>query len=313
MKFPLNGNETIVKVIFWILIIWAVTPFTIPPIALLSGFIFAVMAGNPYQKETAKFTGILLKTSVVGLGFGMNAAVALSAGKDGLLFSVSTIVITLLIGFAAGRILKIPRKTEHLISSGTAICGGSAIAAVAPVIRAEEKDISVSLGIVFVLNSVALLIFPPIGKLLGLTQYQFGLWSAVAIHDTSSVLGAAGTYGNEALLTATTVKLVRALWIIPLALVSAYLFRSKEKKISYPWFIGFFIIAMLINTFVPGIEVISPWLVEGAKKGLTVTLFLIGSGLSLSKIRSVGWRPFLLGVILWLMISAISLAVVRYY
>ncbi len=312
MKFPIITNDNTARMLFWILIAWSLTPFIIPPAALIAGFVFSVIAGNPYQKQAGKVTGLLLKTSVVGLGFGMNAGAAMSAGLDGLLFSVSTIIITLLLGFAAGKILKVQRKTEHLISSGTAICGGSAIAAIAPAVNAEEKDISVSLGIVFILNSVALLIFPPIGKILGLTQYQFGLWSAIAIHDTSSVAGAAGTYGNEALLTATTVKLVRALWIIPLVIISAWLFRSKEHKASYPWFIGFFVLAMLANTYIPGIDTISSTLVSLAKKGLTVTLFLIGAGLSPQKLKSVGIKPMLLGIVLWFMISVISLTVIIY-
>lgn len=310
MKIPLPVNDTAGKVVFWMLIIWSASPFAIPPAALISGFLLALLIGNPYQKQGSKVTGFLLKSSVVGLGFGMNAAAAMDAGKDGLIFSVSTIVLTLLIGFAVGKWLKISRKTEHLISAGTAICGGSAIAAVAPAIKADEEDISVSLGIIFMLNSAALIIFPPVGKLLGLTQYQFGLWSAVAIHDTSSVVGAAGTYGSEALMIATTVKLVRALWIIPVALFSAWLFRSKESKIQYPWFIGLFIIAMLINSYLPGIEKISHFIVLSAKSGLTVTLFLIGAGLTPEKMKSVGLKPLILGVLLWLVISLLSLSIV---
>ena len=196
-----------------------------------------------------------------------------------------------------------PRKSSHLVASGTAICGGSAIAAVAPAVNASEKEISVSLGVVFLLNAVALVVFPFIGHLLGLSQHQFGLWSAIAIHDTSSVVGAASAYGNEALEVATTVKLARALWIIPVSLLSAFLFKNKGKKISIPWFILFFILAMLANSYLPGISTVAP----------AITLFLIGAGLSVEKIKSVGWKPLILGIILWITVSILSLLVIMHY
>ncbi len=213
-------------------------------------------------------------------------------------------------GLLLGRFFHIERNLSILLTSGTAICGGSAIAAVAPAVDASEKEISVSLGVVFLLNAVALVLFPFLGNLLGLTQHQFGLWSAIAIHDTSSVVGAASAYGNEALEVATTVKLARALWIIPVSLLSAFLFKSKGKKISIPWFILFFILAMLANSYLPGVSTLAPAITTVSKAALVVTLFLIGAGLSVEKIKSVGWKPLILGVILWITVSVFSLLVI---
>lgn len=247
----------------------------------------------------------------------MNFTAAMAAGKQGFLFTVASILGTLILGAIVGKLLGIDKKISHLISSGTAICGGSAIAAVSPVIDAKEEQISVSLGIVFILNSVALFIFPPIGHWLLLSGQQFGLWSAIAIHDTSSVVGAASAYekytiGAGALGVATTVKLARALWIIPVTLGSAFLFKSEKKSVKIPWFIGWFVVAMLINTYVPQIQPYSKYVVMAAKIGLTVTLFLIGSGLSKKAIQSVGIRPFIQGVLLWIVISVTSLYAVMH-
>lgn len=203
-----------------------------------------------------------------------------------------------------------PRKASHLVASGTAICGGSAIAAVAPAVNANEKEISVSLGVVFFLNAIALVLFPFAGHMLGLTQHQFGMWSAIAIHDTSSVVGAASAYGIEALQVATTVKLARALWIIPVSILSAFLFKSKGKKIAVPWFIFFFILAMLANSYLPFVAGFAPAVTSVSKAALVVTLFLIGAGLSMEKIKSVGWKPLILGVVLWVVVSVLSLFVI---
>jgi uncharacterized integral membrane protein (TIGR00698 family) len=277
------------------------------PLALAGGFLVAHFVGHPCTHLNHKATSLLLKIAVVGLGFGMHIDSALNAGKEGMSLSVISIVTILLIGFIAGKLLKIDLKTAHLLSSGTAICGGSAIAAVAPAINASEKEISVSLATVFILNALALFSFPVIGHFIGLSQYQFGLWSAIAIHDTSSVVGAAATFGAEALEVATTVKMVRALWIFPVVLFSAYLFKSNRKKVSIPWFIGFFILAMLANSYIPLISIISTPIVAVSKSVLVMTLFLIGAGLSVEKIKAVGWRPFALGVLLWVFISATSL------
>lgn len=297
------------KFIFVLLTVLCLTPFITAPIALLLGLIAAQLIANPFKElfSEYKVTPRLLQYSVVGLGFGMNVGNAVAAGKQGVLFTICSIIGTLILGAGLGYLMKIDKKTSHLISSGTAICGGSAIAAIAPVIRAEEKQISVALGIVFILNSVALLIFPAIGHYFNLSQSQFGLWSAIAIHDTSSVVGAASAYGEEALKVATTIKLARALWIIPLALVTAFFFKDGKQKIKIPYFIGFFILAMLLNTYIPGIENISPYLVKIAKAGLVLTLFFIGAGLSMKTIRSVGFKPLIQGILLWVCIASVSL------
>jgi uncharacterized integral membrane protein (TIGR00698 family) len=299
---PLNR-----RVVFILLMALCVTPWMSPPLALLLGILVAQAIGHPFQQLNAKATGLFLKVSVVGLGFGMNVHTAVHAGREGFLFTVVSILGTLLLGTLFGWLFAIDRKTTHLLSCGTAICGGSAIAAVAPVLGAEEKQISVALGAVFILNSVALFVFPAIGHVLHLSQTQFGLWCAIAIHDTSSVVGAASRFGPQALAVATTVKLARALWIIPIAFGSALLFRSAASKVKVPWFIGLFVIALLLNTYVPGVHSVAPYLVAAAKAGLTVTLFLIGSGLSRRMLRAVGPRPLLLALLLWVIISLAAL------
>jgi uncharacterized integral membrane protein (TIGR00698 family) len=298
------------RIIFIVAAVACLTPFISAPIALVMGIILAQLTGIPFPAffKDYKVTPRLLQYSVVGLGFGMNIYSAVAAGKQGVLFTIVTIVGTLILGALLGMVLKIDRKTTHLISSGTAICGGSAIAAVAPVIKADEKQISVALGIVFILNSVALFVFPVIGRSLHMSDTQFGLWSAIAIHDTSSVVGAAKQFSAKALEVATVVKLARALWIIPLALLTALFYKEGKQKIKIPYFIGFFILAMLINTYVPAIHAISPVLVKIAKAGLVLTLFFIGASLSMKTIRSVGARPLILGVLIWIVIAGSSLA-----
>jgi uncharacterized integral membrane protein (TIGR00698 family) len=280
---------------------------------LLVGILLAQLVGHPYIEHNKIATSLLLKISVIGLGFGMNIHTALKAGTEGILFTIVSIFGTLVLGALLGRMMGIDKKTSYLISSGTAICGGSAIAAISPILHADEKQISVALGIVFIFNSIALILFPVIGHALNLSQVQFGLWSAIAIHDTSSVVGAASRFGPEALEVATTVKLTRALWIIPLAIVTTFLFKSKTAKISIPYFIGLFIIAMLMNTWLPWIHSIAPALVLIAKAGLTLTLFLIGAGLSGKVLASVGVKPFIQGVILWIVISFAALWAVMTY
>ena len=301
------------KIIFFILILACLTPYVSPPIALALGLVLAFAIGNPYRTELQKPTRILLQISVVLLGFGMNLGEVYKAGRDGILFTITTIFGTLLLGYLIGKFLGINDKISSLISSGTAICGGSAIAAVAPVIDADSEEISVSLGTVFVLNSVALFLFPIIGHALGLTQHQFGIWSAIAIHDTSSVVGASQAYGAEALAIATTVKLTRALWIVPVAFLFSFIYRSKSAKVAIPWFILLFLLAAVARTYAP--SKIPPSLFDSlvnvAKTGLTVTLFLIGASLSPAMLKKVGAKPFLQGVLLWIIISAVSLAVIR--
>lgn len=301
-------NITLRKILFIIAVALCATPLVTPPVALFAGLIFAQFIGHPFIQHNKKITTMLLQVSVVGLGFGMNLYSAMKAGSQGILFTIVSIIATLGLGLLLGRLFKTDEKTSYLVAAGTAICGGSAIAAVSPVIQAKEEQISVSLGIVFILNAIALFIFPPIGHWLGLTQTQFGMWSAIAIHDTSSVVGAASRYGAEALEVATTVKLTRALWIIPVALATSVIYKSTgQKKIKIPYFIGAFILAMVVNTYVPAIHPIAPYIVTIAKTGLTITLFLIGAGLSKKVLRSVGFRPLVQGVILWLFISLTAL------
>jgi uncharacterized integral membrane protein (TIGR00698 family) len=293
------------KATFVALLLFCLTPWCSPPVALALGLALALTMGHPFK--TAKATRLLLQVSVVGLGFGMNLGKVVEAGRAGLLFTIATIAGTLLLGWWIGRAMRISPGTAHLISSGTAICGGSAIAAVGPVIGASDEEMSVSLGTVFILNSVALFAFPAIGESLHLSQTQFGVWAAIAIHDTSSVVGAAAAYGAEALQVATTVKLARALWIVPLALGTAVVFHRRNAKVTLPWFILFFVVAAMIRTYVPGPADVWSLLVRGARIGLTATLFLIGASLSRRSLAAVGLRPLLLGVMLWVLISAAGL------
>ncbi len=309
----LDKNITTREIIFVVALIFCLTSLVSPPVALLIGFAIAQFIGHPFLHLNHKATSFLLKVSVVGLGFGMNVQSAAEAGKEGFLFTVASITGTLALGLLLGRFLKIEKKTSHLISCGTAICGGSAIAAISPLIKAEEKQMSVALGTVFILNSIALFLFPFIGHQLHLSQMQFGLWSAIAIHDTSSVVGAANKYGAEALQVATTVKLARALWIIPVALLTTVFFKTGKQKIKVPYFIGLFILAMILNTYFPIIHPISIHVVDLAKTGLTVTLFLIGAGLSKSVLKAVGIKPLIQGIALWIVISVVALYAVMHF
>ena len=281
-----------------------------PPVVLFIGLVFALLCGQAYPTFNKKVSKKLLQYSVIGLGFGMNLQASLASGKEGMLFTIISVVGTLLIGMFIGcKVLKLNHNTSYLISSGTAICGGSAIAAVGPIINAKDTDMSMALATVFILNAIGLFLFPILGHWLGLTQQEFGTWAAIAIHDTSSVVGAGAAYGEEALQVATTIKLTRALWIIPLALVTSVIFRSEGKKISIPWFILFFILAMLINTYLlADYPEIGKFIAGIARKGLILTMFFIGASLSVDVIKSVGIRPLLQGVLLWIIISAASLA-----
>jgi uncharacterized integral membrane protein (TIGR00698 family) len=308
----LTVNENVRKTIFILCIAFCVTPLATPEIALILGLIVAQFTGHPYLHLNHKATHLLLQVSVVGLGFGMNVHSALQAGKEGVLFTLVSISGTLLFGFLMGKWLTIEKKTSFLISAGTAICGGSAIAAISPVIKAGEKQISVALGCVFVLNSVALIVFPIIGHHFNLSQAQFGLWCAIAIHDTSSVVGAASKYGAHALEVATTVKLARALWIVPITFMSSFAFKNKSKKVSIPYFVGLFIIAVFANTYMPAITIAGHYIIIIAKAGLTLTLFLIGAGLSRNVLASVGFKPLLQGVVLWVGISTAAFYAVMF-
>lgn len=303
--------------IFLIGFVFCLTPFAAPPLALAVGLALAMVISHPFKAFTHRAIKYLLQISVIGLGFGLNFGEVVKAGRMGVAFTVISIGLTIVVGWVLGRLLSVNTKTSYLISTGTAICGGSAIAAIAPIIGAHEDDVAVSLGTIFILNSIALFIFPSLGHLLTLTMKQFGMWSAIAIHDTSSVVGAAAQYGTDALKIATTVKLTRALWIVPLSLATIFVLNKRSGKhskhtITFPYFIIGFIGASLFVTFVPGFQGVYSGLVHGAKVGLTVTLYLIGTGLSRAKLRSVGLRPVIQGAILWALVSIFSLAVIRY-
>lgn len=309
----LSLESTPKKIIFFFGVILCITNYVTPALALLMGVLIAQFIGHPYSSKNSKASSYLLKTSVIGLGFGLNMTTALQVGKDGFIFTVISIVSILIFGFLLGKLFKVERKTSYLISAGTAICGGSAIAAISPIINAKENQISIALGTVFILNSVALIVFPYFGTTLSLSQTQFGMWCAIAIHDTSSVVGAASTYGDEALTIATTVKLARALWIIPLGFLSAFIFKTKGSKVKIPYFIFLFILAIILSTYVPFIEDYKGIIVEIAKKGLTLTLFLIGCGLNRSLIINAGLKPIIQGVILWGFISIAALWTILHF
>lgn len=308
----LDKHITTRELIFLLALVFCISPVISAPLALLLGLIISQFVGHPYLHLNHKVSHLLLQTSVVLLGFRVNITTALQTGKESILITVITILGTLLIGYLIGRLFKTNNKTSFLIAAGTAICGGSAIAAISPVIKAKEKQISIALATIFILNASALVLFPVIGAYLHLSQTQFGLWCAIAIHDTSSVIGAAGKYGAQALDIAATVKLTRALWIVPLAFISTFIFKNKGTRIKVPWFIGLFVIAMCLNTFFPAIQHYSNYILNISRSVLTVTLFLIGCGLSGKSVRHVGFKPMLQGLVLWLIVSVGTLAAILY-
>ena len=293
----------------------ALSAWVTPPLALFLGLAFALICGQAHPKFNKKTSKYLLQYSVVGLGFGMNLDSALASGKEGMEFTIISVIGTLLIGWFIGRkVLKLDRNTSYLISSGTAICGGSAIAAVGPVVKANDSEMSVALATIFILNAIALFIFPVIGHALGMSQHEFGTWAALAIHDTSSVVGAGAAYGEEALKVATTIKLTRALWIIPMAFATSFIFKSKGQKISIPWFIFFFVLAMIVNTYLLGSVPELGSAINGlARKTLTITMFFIGASLSMDVVRSVGLKPLIQGILLWVVISCSTLAYIYWF
>ena len=298
------------KAIFFVLLILSATGFISPPIALCAGILFGLSLEHPYSLDSKALSKFLLQASIVALGFGMNLNEVLKAGRSGFLYTFLGITFAMLAGWLIGRLLAVRGTTSYLISTGTAICGGSAIAAVGPVLHASEEEMAVSLGTVFILNSIALFVFPIIGRALQLSQSQFGLWSALAIHDTSSVVGAASRYGVEALIIATTVKLARALWIVPVTLLTAAV-RHGKSKITIPWFILLFFLAAVINTYGPQDAVLSNKFFALGKLGLTATLFLIGTSISKNTLKEVGWRPLAQGILLWLVVGSLSLYFIR--
>ena len=294
------------KRIFLICIIISASGFVSPAVALAAGIVFGLLLPHPFASESRDLSRLLLQASVVALGFGMNLHQVVHAGASGFLYTAVSIVSAIALGTLLGRLLSVQPKAAFLITCGTAICGGSAIAAIAPITKASDEDMAVSLGTVFTLNAVALLAFPAIGFAFHLTQSQFGLWAALAIHDTSSVVGAAAHYGPQALTVGTTVKLARALWIVPLALATAAVSRSSTR-IQWPWFILYFCLAAVANTYVHTLATVFDTLAKLGRCGLTVTLFLIGSGISKATLRKVGVRPMLQGVVLWIVIATLSL------
>ena len=298
------------KILFFLLVIFCISPFASSPIALALGIAFTIIIGNPYEQKVHKYIHLLLQISIVGLGFGLQLSEALKAGREGITLTIMSITTVMVLGYFLGKFLKIERPLSYLISVGTAICGGSAIAAVTPIIKPTTKQMSLALAIVFTLNSVALFIYPAIGHLLNMTQEQFGLWCAIGIHDTSSVVGAANKYGDIALKVATTVKLSRALWIIPMSVLTMVLFKTKGAKIKIPWFIGYFIIAILLHTYFPIFEGFSHIATTAAKSGLNLTLFFIGSTISIATLKTISWKPLFLAIVLWVIISVGSLLMI---
>jgi len=295
------------KIIYILLVVGCCTPYVSPPIALFSGLTLALTIDSPFSELNKFVSKYLLQISVVGLGFGMNLLDSVKAGSDGMFFTMFSVVSVLFIGITVGKWLGISKIPSFLIASGTAICGGSAIAAVGPIAKADECEMSVSLATIFVLNAVALFLFPVLGHWFHLSQHQFGMWAAIAIHDTSSVVGAGATFGEEALKVATTVKLTRALWIIPLSVFTSIYFKSKGDKVFIPWFIFLFILAMVMNTYLNIPKTLTHRIVVVSRQCLTITLFFIGAGLSRATLKSVGVRPLVLGLTLWIFIAVVSL------
>jgi uncharacterized integral membrane protein (TIGR00698 family) len=298
------------KAVFFIAVFLCLAGFLSPPAALTTGILFGLIFTHPFAAAARSSARILLQVCVVALGFGMNLQEVLKAGRSGFIYTALGISFALLVGIALGIFLRVPGNPSFLITTGTAICGGSAMAAVGPILHANDEEMAVSLGTVFILNSVALLLFPLIGAALHLSQTQFGLWAALAIHDTSSVVGAASKYGQQALVVGTTVKLARALWIVPLALVTAAI-RHSKSRIQFPWFILFFCLAALLNSYVPAVARVSSGIFSLGRVGLVATLFLIGTGISRGTVKEVGWRPMLQGVVLWIAVGITSLYFIR--
>ncbi|WP_390455451.1 YeiH family protein [Chryseobacterium sp. Alg-005] len=303
----LGFSESVQKIIFIGFAILCLTPLISSPVALALGFLMVVIVGHPFEKSLHSYIHLLLQISIVGLGFGLQLDEALQAGKTGFIITVASIISVMVLGYFLGKIFRLDKPLSYLISVGTAICGGSAIAATSPIIKPETRQISLALAIVFTLNSIALFIYPAIGHFLQLSQEQFGLWCAVGIHDTSSVVGAASKYGDAALKTATTVKLARALWIIPVSVITMFIFKNKGTKIKIPWFIGWFILAILLNTYLPFPDSITSIVTGFAKSGLNLTLFFIGSTLSVQTLKTIGAKPLASAIILWIVISIGSL------
>lgn len=317
-----RSMPVISQIIFFLALFLSFAGLLSPPVALTIGILFGLIFTHPFAATTRISARILLQVCVVALGFGMNLHEVLKAGRSGFVYTALGIGFALLAGLALGKLLRVRGNSSYLITAGTAICGGSAIAAIGPILHADDEEMAVSLGTVFILNSIALLLFPPIGNLLRLSQSQFGLWAALAIHDTSSVVGAAAKYGQQSLLIGTTVKLARALWIVPLALATAAIMSNKsntrsesqipnKSNIQFPWFILFFCLAAIFNTYFLAVSHLSNSIFMLGRLGLVATLFLIGTGISRATLKEVGWRPLLQGVLLWFAVAVTSLYFIR--
>jgi uncharacterized integral membrane protein (TIGR00698 family) len=314
MQYEIAGESfktILIKTLFFAGLIISASGYVSPPIALTVGIIFGLSVSHPLPADSRDLSRFLLQASVVALGFGMNLHEVIKAGRSGFVYTALGITFALIVGLALGKFLQVRGNASYLITTGTAICGGSAIAAIAPIIQADEQETAVSLATIFILNSVALIAFPLIGAAQHLSQTQFGLWAALAIHDTSSVVGAASKYDAQfpvaqALIVGTTVKLARALWIVPLALGTAAVKRSKSK-VKLPWFILLFCLAAVVNTYVESASHFSNTFFTLGRYGLTATLFLIGSSISRASLKKVGWRPLAQGIALWIIVAVTSL------
>jgi uncharacterized integral membrane protein (TIGR00698 family) len=309
MQYEIDGESfktILIKTLFFAGLIISASGYISPPIALTVGIIFGLSVTHPLPADSKDLSRFLLQASVVALGFGMNLHEVIKAGKSGFVYTALGITFALIVGLSLGKLLQVRGNASYLITTGTAICGGSAIAAIAPIIQADEQETAVSLATIFILNSVALIAFPLIGAEQHLSQTQFGLWAALAIHDTSSVVGASSKYGAQALIVGTTVKLARALWIVPLALGTAAVKRSKSK-VKLPWFILLFCLAAVVNTYVASASLFSTTFFTLGRYGLTATLFLIGSSISRASLKKVGWRPLAQGIALWIIVAVTSL------
>jgi uncharacterized integral membrane protein (TIGR00698 family) len=303
-------KSVLIKTFFFAGLIISASGYVSPPVALTAGILFGLSVAHPLPADSKDLSRFLLQASVVALGFGMNLHEVIKAGRSGFVYTALGICFALAAGLGLGRLLQVRSNSSFLITTGTAICGGSAIAAVGPIIQADEQEMAVALGTIFILNSVALLVFPLIGAALHMTDSQFGLWAALAIHDTSSVVGATSKYSAAALVVGTTVKLARALWIVPLALITAAVKRSNSR-VKLPWFILFFCLAAVVNTYVPNISRLTQTLFTLGRFSLTAVLFLIGTSISRSALKEVGWRPLAQGILLWMAVALTSLYFVR--
>lgn len=304
-------KEQYLKPIFFLIVILLLSTQASPFWGLLTGLAFSLLLGSPFPKETlSKYHGPMLKIAVVGLGFGLSIDNVVATGREGVEVTLTILGIIGLVGIVLAKVLKVNMRTALLITSGTAICGGSAIAAMSPIVSAKNNEISVALGVVFILNAIALVVFPIAGRWLGLNDAQFAWWAAMAIHDTSSVVGAASQFGDQSLALATTIKLTRALWIIPVSLIAAIILQPAQKKFSIPYFILFFVLAAVLSSYLPVFKTMAPLLTQGSKSLFTLVLFLIGIGLNKSIFHEMGVKPVLYGITLWMITAITSLLLI---